>query len=734
MSSAKPDMPPEGNREPTVRRGSRHVPEPTPASQNSATPPETGRGFKNPIRTGWLAKDATLQAIGDIAPLGIFVNDRNGVPLYVNAALLEIIGQSGRQAVSRWPESIALEDRERVKQEWADCVASGQTHRGCRRIVKPDGEEIVAEIVSAPVLDWHGRVTRVTGTVQNITAQRRAAEAELALRRSEQRYRLMVDTAQEGVWLRDANALTVFVNRRMCEMLGYTADEMIGKPVYDFMSPDARADAERRFARRQKGESQQHDVCYKHKNGADVWTIVSGSPMYDDDGEFIGAMGMVTNITERKRQEETIRWQAFHDELTGLPNRSLLEERLGQLIAVSERQNLHVAVMFIDLDRFKQVNDSLGHDFGDRLLKIVADRIAGCLRQEDTIARMGGDEFTALLPGIENEEAVFAVAGKILAVLADPVDLGEHEVYVSGSIGVSLHPVDGNDVQSLLKHADVAMYRSKEQGGNACCLYTPSMGEVAIDNLHMESALRKALPRGEFFLAYQPQVDLETGGMRTVEALCRWRHAEMGIIPPQDFIPLAEDTGVIFALGEWVLREACRQARSWHDAGRPLRVSVNLSARQLAQPGLADLVRSVLAETGLGPEWLELELTENAIMKNTESVVDVLGGLRDLGVRLTLDDFGTGYSSLSYLRQFRFDVLKIDHSFVASIVDDEVNQAVVQAIIDLSRSLKLEVVAEGVETVDQRRALQALGCRTAQGYLFSPPVSADAIRDDKRHG
>jgi diguanylate cyclase (GGDEF)-like protein/PAS domain S-box-containing protein len=671
--------------------------------------------------------EATLRAIGDIAPIGIFVNDVSGRPRYVSPAVSDLLDRSEKQAAECWQEAFHPDDRERLRAEWAECLRTGHLSRSRLRFVKRSGEVVFFDIVAAPVFDRHGHVSGVAGTIENIMPPERTAEAEHALRRSEQRYRQIIDTAREGVWLRDAEARTVFVNRRMCEMLGYTADEMLGRPVYDFMDADARAEAERRFALRKKGECQQHDVRYKHKDGSDVWAIVSASPVYDDDGVFIGGLGMITDITERKRHEETIQWQAYHDPLTGLPNRSLLEELLQQFLVLSGRQDFHVAVMYIDLDRFKQVNDTLGHDFGDRLLQVVAGRIAGCLRTEDTIARMGGDEFAALLPGIGHPEAVATVAQKLLEVLARPIVLAGQEVFIAGSIGVSLHPSDGNDVQSLLKHADVAMYQAKEQGGNGYCLFSQSMSTDGLEHLTLESSLRRALSRDEFHLLYQPQVSLETGEVRAVETLCRWQHPELGLVQPAQFIPLAEAAGLIVPIGEWVLRAACRQAAAWRDAGHPMRVCVNISARQFVHPGTPDLVRSVLAETGLDAQWLELELTESALMKSARSAVDVLGELRSLGVRLSLDDFGTGYSSLSYLREFRFDVLKIDRSFIANIVGDKVNQALVRAILELSHALKLEVVAEGVECDDQRRVLQALGCPIIQGYLFSPPVLPENV-------
>jgi diguanylate cyclase (GGDEF)-like protein/PAS domain S-box-containing protein len=559
---------------------------------------------------------------------------------------------------------------------------------------------------------------------QDITSR---VEAERALRRSEETYRQIVDTAREGVWLVDEEARTSFVNTRMAEILGYAPDEMLGKPFYEFVDEKDRPDAEKRFANRQNGMSEQHDCRFRRKDGEDVWTIVSACPMYNADGSFAGSLGMITDITERKQHEEMVWWQAYHDPLTQLPNRALFEDRLGQLLVMSHRQGGHVAVLFLDLDRFKHVNDTLGHGIGDRLLKVVAERLTGCLRAEDTIARMGGDEFTVLLPGIDQPESAAKVAQKLLDALAQPIVIDGQELFAAGSIGISIFPEDGQDPQTLLKHADVAMYRAKEQGGNGYYLFTQSMNRSALEHLIMENSLRKAISRKEFNLVYQPQIDLASGQVTAVEALCRWRHPDLGTVQPAQFIPLAEETGIIVALGEWVLNEACRQAAEWYAAGQPLRVSVNISARQFAQPDLPDMIASILAEHNLAPEWLDLELTESAIMKNAESAVDILNHLRRLGVRLSLDDFGTGYSSLSYLRKFPFDVLKIDRSFVMSLVDDPVDEAVVRAIVDLARALNLEVVSEGIETDEQCRALQDLGCNIMQGYLFSPPVPPERI-------
>jgi len=667
--------------------------------------------------------EAQFRAVGDIAPLGVYIINPDGSCPYINTMALEMLGLDREEARDRWPDVLHPDDKERVWREWSACREQGTLYKSRQRFVRPVGDTVWVNVVATPVKDGDTLLCFV-GTIEDITE---LMQTDVALRQSEEQYRQIIDTAQEGVWLINKEARTAFVNQRMADMLGYTISEMMDASIDQFMDNEARGVFERQFEQRKQGLSAQYDFRFRHKNGADIWTIISASPMYDSQGVFVGALRMVTDITSRKQNEEMVWWQAYHDTLTGLPNRALLEDRLGQILVMSHRQKAHIGVMFIDLDRFKQVNDSLGHGLGDRLLKIVAERLVQCLRAEDTIARMGGDEFAVLLPGIEQPEAAVKVAQKLLDSLAQPVEIDGQELFATGSIGISLYPIDGEDTQALLKHADIAMYRAKEQGGNGYYLFTQAMNTSALEHLIMENSLRKALVRNEFHLVYQPQVDLDTGEIIAVEALCRWRHPDLGVVQPAQFIPLAEETGIIMQLGEWVLRESCRQAAQWCFDGHPLRVSVNISARQFTQPGLADLVAHALAESNLDPTWLDLELTESAIMKNAEAAVDILRSLRNLGVRLSLDDFGTGYSSLSYLRQFPFDVLKIDRTFVANVVADTVDQAVVRAIIELARGLNLMIVSEGVEGDDQCRTLQDLGCNIMQGYLFSPPVMPERI-------
>ena len=597
-----------------------------------------------------------LQLTLDHMPIGCLLVDTDFNTTFWNPAAERIFGYTQCEMLGKRPYDVVTPKtrRESVHQAFVKMSNGSVSFDTAGKNLTKDGWTIFCSWHSSPLRDKEGNFIGAVIMCQDITSR---VSAEEALRRSEETYRQIVDTAREGVWVFDAEGRTTFSNARMGEILGYMPTEMVGMFGLDFMDDDGKKEADRRLSQRREGVSEQYDFRFKRKDGTDVWTIVSASPMYSAEGGFAGVLARVTDISERKQQESDMWWQAYHDSLTRLPNRALFEDRLGQLLAMSRRQNSRVAVLFIDLDRFKHINDTLGHGAGDRLLKVVADRLTTCLRAEDTIARMGGDEFTILLPGIEHPEDAAKVAQKLLDAIAVPIQIDDQELFVGGSIGISLFPEDGQDTQALLKHADVAMYRAKEQGGNGYYLFTQAMNKSALEHLIMENSLRKAISRDEFHLVYQPQIDLDTGEVMAVEALVRWRHPDLGVVQPAQFIPLAEETGIILSIGEWVLNEACRQTAEWVAGGSPLRVSVNISARQFAQPGLAELVSSTLARHSLDPQWLDLELTESAIMKNPETSVDLLHELRRLGVRLSLDDFGTGYSSLSYLRQFPFDTL-----------------------------------------------------------------------------
>ena len=442
------------------------------------------------------------------------------------------------------------------------------------------------------------------------------------------------------------------------------------------------------------------------------------------DGHLIARS--INYAIEREQVQQHLTHLAHHDQLTGLANRELFHDRLGRAVARADRSKKMVGLMFLDLDRFKEINDSLGHQAGDDLLIMVSKRLQGCVRETDTIARLGGDEFTVIIEGTSSPEEAALVAKKILLTMQKPFTLADQEVFVTTSIGLTVYPTDANNVELLLKNADMAMYRAKEEGRNKYQFYSVDMNNRAHERLRTEGLLHKALENNEFSLCYQPKVDMNTGDIIGAEALIRWINDEIGFVSPVDFIPMAEETGLIIPIGEWVIRTACKQIRDWKNKGlSEVRVAINLSARQFRQGNLAKLIDSILKEYGLTPECLPLEITESLLMSDKDDSKRALEELKAMGFQIYLDDFGTGYSSLSYLKKFPIDALKIDRSFVMDIPDDKDDMAISRAIVAMSHALRLDVVAEGIETMAQYDFLRELGCEEAQGYLFSKPVSAE---------
>ena len=447
----------------------------------------------------------------------------------------------------------------------------------------------------------------------------------------------------------------------------------------------------------------------------------------------LGLLGVVIllvrrEIKDRQHAEEVVKFAATHDPLTGLANRLLLTERVNRALAAAKSEGRRIAMLFIDLDRFKNINDTLGHEAGDRLLQNVANRLARCVRRSDTVARQGGDEFVVLIEAFQGPDDLAQVAEKILVEVAEPMTVYGREFQITASIGVSTCPVDGDDLQALLKNADIAMYRAKQQGKNTYQFYAEQMNPHSVERLELEAALRRALERNELTLHYQPKVQARTGRVTGIECLLRWQHPTIGPVPPDQIVPLAEETGLIVPIGKWALRTACLQARKWAEQGLPLlRMAVNLSARQFMSATLLDDVVGTIAETGMDPRWIEFEVTESVMMPDPEQAVKLLRKLKAIGVRVTIDDFGTGYSSLAYLKRLPIDCVKIDASFVRGVPVDASDVAITDTILAMSRSLGLKVVAEGVETLDQMRFLERRGCDEMQGYYFSKPLPAEQL-------
>ena len=559
--------------------------------------------------------------------------------------------------------------------------------------------------------------------------QKRQIETQRAqreLRDSEARYRLIVETAEEGILILDPNNDVVFANAKISSMLGYSLDEMRGRSVFDFMDEGVRVQARQNFMRRRQGIREQLDFCFKRMNGGELWAIVAANPIFEGDERYLGMLAMVTDITERKRAEDHLAYLAHHDSLTGLPNRTLFNDRLQQALLDAERRERLVAILFMDLDRFKNINDTLGHEAGDALLCVVASRLKECIRSGDTIARLGGDEFVIVLSGVAHIDDAARIAQKILDTFNQPFTIAGHELFLTASIGITLYPFDDKGVEGLVKNADVAMYRAKQQGRNTYQFYAAEMTAKSHENLALENALRVAIERDELVLHYQPMIDLANGEVSGVEALLRWHHPEQGLVMPDKFIPIAEESGLIVSIGEWALRTACVQAKIWQDRGYiPLRMAVNLSARQFYQRNLAEVISLALNDSGLDPHWLELELTESLLMQNAELTYATLNKLSAMGVRLSIDDFGTGYSSLSYLKRFSLDTLKISYSFVRDVPGDPDDVAIISAIIAMAHTLEMRVIAEGVETEVQRKFLETQGCDAFQGHVYGPAVPSD---------
>ncbi len=535
---------------------------------------------------------------------------------------------------------------------------------------------------------------------------------------------------QEGLVEVDLEQNILFVNQRFCEMVGYSYEELIGQNILDLMADEeGRERVAEAHKQRYQGLSNIYEMKLISKSGKPLWFLLGGVPITDDNGKIVGSMGVHTNITELKHTEEQLRFNALHDALTGLPNRHLLIEHLQKSLNRIERHpDESFAVLFLDLNLFKIINDSLGHIEGDNLLIMISQRLKECLRLNDIVARFGGDEFTILLDSIDGMCDVLHVVDRIKETLKKPFNLSGRDIFISTSIGVVLSDPKYKQPEEILRDADIAMYRSKLSGKSDYEIFNQQMHDKANLRLQLETELRLALKNNELAVHYQPIIELATNKIVGFEALIRWIHPTRGLVSPFNFIPIAEESGLIIPIGEWILRESCRQARQWqlqNPLHHNLSISVNLSCKQFEESNLVEKVEQILRETDLRAECLRLEITESHLMQKYDNAFETVNQLRNLGVKISIDDFGTGYSNLSYLHQMPVNFLKIDRSFINGMEENNENYEIVRTILALANNLGFDVIAEGIETENQAETLKLLNCEYGQGYFFSKPVTAE---------
>ncbi|WNZ44752.1 EAL domain-containing protein [Leptolyngbya boryana CZ1] len=672
--------------------------------------------------------DWLLQTVVENLNDGVVITDLQDEVLYVNSRLAKLVGCSVAEMVGRpahqffheiegWLEFQGSADQSQPFYGWKE----GQLRR-------KDGRKFWAEVNSTLLCNAVGEASGTLITVKDIT-ERKWLEEYLRLLESvvvNANEIVMISQTEEAI--DDPLGLRiVYVNDAFSRATGYSSGEAIGKSALLLLGEKTSiSEVDRIRDTLNAHEPVRAEVILYRKDESHFWVDVNMVPIRNEQGQVTHFVSVMREVTERKIVEEQLRRNAFHDSLTGLPNRLLFMERLSQTVErAHEDPNYRFALLFLDLDRFKVINDSLGHMIGDQLLIAIARRLESCLNKHDTVARLGGDEFTILLENIKNDADATKVAERVQKALSTPFNLSGHEVFTSASIGITLSSTDFDRPEDLLRGADIAMYRAKAQGKACHEVFDHDMHTHVVALMQLENDLRRAVERQDFELYYQPIVALATGRIMGFEALVRWQHPEQGIISPAKFVPIAEETGLIIPLGQWVLREACRQLKQWQDefaSEPPLTVSVNLSSRQFSQPSLINQIRQILTETGIDAHCLKLEITESAIMENTESAMDMLLQLKAMGIQLSVDDFGTGYSSLGYLYRFPMDVLKIDRSFVSRVDVDGEKLELVRTIITLAWNLGMDVVAEGVETTKQLAQLKALKCEYGQGFLFSKPL------------
>ena len=672
---------------------------------------------------------AALQAAAN----SIVITDVKGTIIWVNSAFTRLTGYSAEEVTAQSPRILksGKHDAAFYAHLWKT-ISSGQVWRGEVTNRRKDGSYYDEEMTITPVRAESGEVTHFIAIKQDVTTRKAVAEA---LMHAEEKYRAIVEDAVIGIYQVTPEGKFLSANRALAKAAGYDSPQEFlnsgTNAAQVYLEPEQRQELRRRMAR--EGKVRDFEIAVRTRSGQLRTVLANARVVRNNAGAELYYEGTLQDITDRKAAEQRVQFLAYYDALTGLPNRTLFQDRLSKALAGARRRGEKLALLFLDLDDFKKINDSLGHSAGDLLLKEVAERLKKWAREQDTVARLGGDEFVVILSGLKDAESAALAADRLMKAMGAQFLILGHAVTASCSVGISVFPDHGRDGEALIKNADAAMYSAKELGRNNFRFFTQEMNSRAMERLTLESELRRALENDQLLLEYQPQWALATQKITGVEALVRWRHPTLGLVPPSRFIPIAENSGLILSIGEWVLKTACAQAQQWQAQGLPpLTVAVNVSAIQFRQESFPAVVARVLQETGLSAQSLELELTEGLLLSTAAVTLSSLQALKKMGVQLSIDDFGTGYSSLSYLKHLPVYKLKIDRSFVRDITTDPDDAAITGTIISIAKHLDLKVIAEGVESEEQVSFLREHGCDEAQGYYFSRPLSAEDLFEKVR--